>query len=219
MLRLFLVPILAFAKVHFSNFLLGSLWIRPNGPSTGAANSAAQPALNVQAQGNAVLPLSQAVITTAETAILNPAQSSTFLQVQLPPNLADSEQTPLDLVFSGFIKTTASGTVTLTVREGSSATLGSNTQIAHSSGVTQNSASAPFKIHVNFTFDSTSGKMVGEYDGYINNVLITRTALDAVVTGLSNSSDPVLTFILSVTSSGAGSGTPTTVYLQRANVG
>ena len=196
-----------------------SLWDRPYGPQNGAANSAAQTSLNQQAQGTPVLPAQLNLTSSSEAVLMNPSESSAPLLVQLPPNLPSAEQTPIDVVISGYIKTTATGTVELKVYEGTSATVGSDTKIADSGAVTQNTATAPFMFYMRLVYDSVSGKMGGWFEGVINNTLIARTALSNVVSGLSNAATPVLSLLLSATSSGATSGDPTTVNVEKFSIG
>jgi hypothetical protein len=193
-----------------------SLWDRPYGPQTGAFNSSFQTGLSVQAQGQTLLPTSLAVVSSSEVAIPNPQNLAVALICPIPPNQPSLEQTAFDIVATGYIKTTASGTVELKIYSGTSI---SGTKIADSGAVTQNTLAEPFLFHVLGVYDSVSGHLGGSFDGFINNTLIARTALSNILTGISNASNPVLNLVLSITSSGATSGTPTTINLQKFNAG
>ena len=193
--------------------VLASLWVPKYSALTGAAQSAYQTGLNVQAQGNVVLPTTFAVSSATETVIPNPQNTSAALIAPLPPNQPQNANTPLDFIVSGEIQTTASGTVELKLYSGTSTTVGNDTKIADSGAVTQNTLTVPFEFHVHLVLGATSGKIGGWFEGFINNTLITRTALNSVLSGLSNAANPVINVLPSITSSGATSGTPTTITL------
>jgi hypothetical protein len=197
-----------------------SLWDRPYGPTTGAASSAAQTALNAQAAGNSVLPVSQTFVAATEAKILNPFNSAVALNIPLPPDTA-MEQTVWDVSVSGYIKTGASGTIALGLyADALAAVTAGNLLHKTASAVTQNSATAPFFIHGKFVYDSVSGKLTGQVGGMINNVIDPEIAVSNVLTGISNLANPVLNLSLSVTSSGAGAGAAaTTINIQKFNAG
>jgi hypothetical protein len=192
---------------------------RPNGPVSGAASSTTATALNTQAAQSGPLPATQAIVSTSETKILSPENSAVVLSVVLPPFTAD-EQTPLDLSISGYIKTTASGTIALGVYADALTTV-TSANLLHktASATTQNSTTAPFFIHIKLIYDSVSGKLQGQAGGIINNVIDPEIAITNVPTGISNTANPVATFSLTITSSGAASGTPTTINVQKFSVG
>jgi hypothetical protein len=195
------------------------LFDRPQGPVAPAASVTSQPSLNTQA--SAILgPLpAQLVLQAAAEAILaNPQNSAIALTIALPPNTAN-EQSELILAASGYIKTTSTTNVTLKVYSGSSLTPGSNTQLATSGAVAQNTATAPFLIRLHFVYDSVSGKVGGFFKFLINNTLVAEGALSNVVTAVSNTGNPVLTFCLSGTSSGADGTHFTTINVARFSVG
>jgi hypothetical protein len=192
-----------------------SIWDPEFGPLTGAAQSAQMTTLNAQQQGNAVLPTSFSVTSSTEAVIPNPQNLTAALLVPLPPNLPGVEKTPMDFIASGELKTLASGTIDLKIYSGISTTVGSDTKIADSGAVTQNTATAAFEFHVHFVLDSTPGTIGGWFEGFINNTLIARTALSSVLSGLSNAANPVINLLMSLTSSGATSGNPTTITLQK----
>jgi hypothetical protein len=197
-----------------------SLSDRPYGPTTGAANSAAQSALNVQAGGAAVLPVSQTFVAATEAKILNPFNSAVALAVPLPPDTG-LEQTVFDVFISGYIKTGASGTIVLGLyADALAAVTAGNLLHKTASAVTQNSATAPFFIHATLIYDSMSGKLTGKAGEMINNVIDPEIAVSNVLTGISNLANPVLNFSLSVTSSGAAAGAAATVInIQKFNAG
>lgn len=197
-----------------------SLWDRPNGPTTGAANSAAQAALNVQGLGASILPVLATFVATAEAKILNPQNAAAALSVPLPPD-STLEQTVFDVMVSGYIKTGASGTIALALYADAGATVtAGNLLHKTASAVTQNSATAPFFFHAQLIYDSVSGKLQGKAGGMINNVIDPEIAISNVPTGISNTANPVLNFSLSITSSGAGAGAAATVInIQKFNAG
>jgi hypothetical protein len=192
-----------------------TLSLRPFAPGPnlpGVENVIAQ---SVQGEGPGPLPALQVLITTAETLIVNPANLAQALSCAIPPN-TNIEQVPFDFNWSGYITTEGSGTVTLKVYEGTST---SGTLLGSSSTVTQNSASAPFFVQAKMIYDSVSGKLCGVIKFVINNTIVAEVHLSNVVTGLSNTTDPVVQFCVSLTSSAAGSGTPTTINTQNLSCG
>jgi hypothetical protein len=192
---------------------------RPVGPQTIAASSSAQSGLNVQAVLNAVMPALQVLASSTETVIVNPENTAIALILALPPYQPSLEQTAFDLWASGYTTTTASGTITIKLYSGTSTTVGSDTALGSSGAVTQNTASAPWRVHAELLYDSVSGKLTGTIEFSVNNSLVTKVALTNVVTGISNLTNPVASFVISFTSSGATSGTPTTVNVQKFSVG
>lgn len=196
-----------------------SLWDRPNGPVSGAANSATATALNVQAAQAGPLPATQAIVSASEIKILSPENAAVALSISLPPNTAD-EQAVLDLMVSGYIKTTATGTLALALyADGAVAITAGNLLHKTASAATQNTATAPFLFHAQMIYDSVSGKLQGKAGGQINNVLDPEIAFTNVITGLSNAANPVANFTFSITSSGALVGTPTTIVISKFSVG
>ncbi len=192
---------------------------RPNGPVLAQTAPANQPGLNVQGGQAGPLPATQSIVTTAETKLLSTQNTSVALSVALPPDTAN-EQTDLVLEVCGYIKTTNTGTIALGLYAdaGTSVTSG-NLLHKTASAVTQNSASAPFSIRAVFRYDSVSGKLTGECKQSINNTVDPEIAFSNVPTGISNTSNPVAQFSLSITSSGAASGTPTTIVVTKFSVG
>lgn len=189
-----------------------SLWDRPNGPFSGAANSAAQSALNAQANQNPTQPVSQAVISSSEVKILSPQNTAVALSIEIPPNTGN-EQTVFDVVASGYVKTTASGTLAIGLYgDGLAAVTSANLLHKTASATTQNSTTAPWEFHARLIYDSVSGKLTGKAGGMINNVIDPDLALTNVLTGINNATNPVVTFSLSLTSSGAD-GTHTTTFV------
>jgi len=163
------------------------------------------------------LPATQTVASSTETVIVDPQNTSAALIVSVPPNRF--EQIPFDLVISGYLKTTSSTNLTLKVYSGTSTTVGSNTKIADSSTVAQNSASAPFEVRLHLLYDTVSGKLTGFSEFLINNTLVAKTALAAVVTGLNNVNNPVANFVFSLTSSGADGTHLTTINVANFTLG
>jgi len=195
------------------------LYDRPQGPTAPAANSATQQAINTQASAQlGPLPAQLLLASSAEAIVVNPLNIAIPLSVALPPN-TQNEQSELVLEISGYIKTTSTTNVTAKVYSGTSLTPGSNTKIGDSGAIAQNSATAPFIIRLHLIYDSVSGKLHGWYKFLINNNLVAEAALSNVVTGLSNTANPVATFVVSFTSSGADGTHITTINVARFSVG
>ncbi|MGA9668431.1 MAG: hypothetical protein WBQ94_04440 [Terracidiphilus sp.] len=195
-----------------------SLWNRPNGPVSPAANSATATALNTQAAISGPLPLAVSITSATEAKILTAL--GTALTVALQPD-SEFEQTVFDICVSGYIKTTASGTIAIGVYADSGTTVtAGNLLHKTASATTQNTATAPFFIQGRLIYDSVSGKLTGKIGGMINNVIDPDIAISNVLTGISNTTvaGPVA-FSLSVTSSGALTTAITTVNIQRFSVG
>jgi hypothetical protein len=195
-----------------------SLWQRPNGIGTIAASSSSQAGLSQQITLNPLFPMTLSLSSTAETVLPHPQNSSIACVCPLAPN-EGNEQVAFDVEISGYITTTSTTNVTLKVYSGSSLTVGSDTQLATSGAIAQNSASAPFEIHLHCVYDSVSGKMGGYFEGFINNSLIARAALSNVITGIKDTNNPVVGFLISGTSSGADGTHLTTVVIKNFTAG
>lgn len=192
---------------------------RPYGPNSGNPSGLSTETQNVQGEGPAPLPALQLVVSATEVKILNPAQPALALSIAIPPNTT-LEQTVFDLYVSGYIKTTASGTLALAVYADALATVTSGNLLHKTaSAVTQNSATAPFSVHLRLQYDSVSGKLTGTGESNINNVIDPAIAITNVPTGISNTNDPVLSFSLTLTSSGALTTAITTINVQKFSVG
>lgn len=193
---------------------------RPYGPDPGNPSGLSTESQNVQAAVNeGVLPALQLITSATEAKILNPLNSTLALSVPIPPN-TQLEQAPFDVFISGYIKTTASGSIAIGLYADDLTTVTSG-DLLHktASAVTQNSATAPFWVHARLIYDSVSGELTGVCGGSINNVIDPEIALTNVQTGISNSGDPVLNLSLSITSSGALVSTPTTINVQKFTAG
>jgi len=204
---------------------MGTLYDRPNGPVSGGASVANQTAINVAAALAGPLPALQSLISTAETLILSPENLAVALSIAMPLN-TQTEQTPFTLSASGYIKTTASGTITIDLYEG--LVIASGNLLKSSGAVTQNSATAAWWLIADLIYDSVSGVLAGTVGFYINKTLVATATLANFVGGFLNQGNPsanpptvavLPTFCLSVTSSGAASGTPTTVNVQKFSCG
>jgi hypothetical protein len=193
---------------------------RPYGVPSQGNTVSGQTAIGVQASTvGPQLPATQLVTSATEIVVTQGTQSSGLpLQTVLPGD-KNLEQKGFDAYWSGYIKTTATGTVLLKVYSGTSATVGNDTQLATSGAITQNTATAPFEVHLHLIYDSVSGKLTGYFDFTINNTIVARTALSNVVPAILNGNNPVATFLLSITSSGATTGTPTTINVAATSCG
>lgn len=201
------------------------LWDRPFGPVSGGASVANQSAINVPAALAGPLPATQSVVATTETLILNPENLAVALSCQVEPNTA-IEQTRFNIAASGYVKTTASGTITFTLYSGT--TIVSGNLLKASSAVTQNTATAAWWLDGELIFDSVSGVLAGAIGFYINKTLVAKATLanfpaTFLNTGNPSANPPTVAnlpqFCLTITSSGAGSGTPTTVNVQKFSCG
>ncbi len=81
---------------------------------------------------------------------------------------------------------------------GSSLTPASNTTIAQSAPVTVAQTSCPWSIEAQLNFDSTSGKLHGQFTSNINNSVGALTNLSAVITGLNGNTEPVFNLVAGV---------------------
>jgi hypothetical protein len=195
-----------------------SLWDRPNGPTSGAANSATQTALNTQAAQSGPLPALQVITGTSETVILSPENSAVPLTVTLPPDTAN-EQSALDLVATGYVKTTNSTNITLKFYSGTSLTTGSDTLLGSSGALALNTATCSFKVKSEVQYDSVSGLLVGTIEFYFNKAIVAKVTWSNFPTGVNNTSNPVASFLLTITSSAATALLPTTINVQKFSVG
>jgi hypothetical protein len=196
-----------------------SLWNRPYAAVTGAASVANQTGLNVQAGQTGPLPALSIITVATETKLLSPQNPAVALSIAFPPG-TNNEQTLVDVVASGYIKTTAAGTIALGLYADALTTVtAGNLLHKTATAVTQSTATAPFFIHAQLLYDSVSGKLTGKTDGMINNTIDPVLANSNVPTGISNNGNPVFNLSLSITSSGGAAGTPTTINVQRFSVG
>jgi hypothetical protein len=184
-------------------------------------------ALNTQAtavgQQTSTLPIAQAIVSTAETQILSGPVPQIPLSCAIHPS-TQAEQVKFNVDASGYITTESTGTVTLSLYEGVSTTIGSNTLLKASSAVTQTGTTgtpvtAPWWIHADLIYDSVSGLLCGKVEFYINKVLVSAATLANFLTGVSNANDPVVQFSMTATSSGAASNAPTTINVANFSCG
>jgi hypothetical protein len=197
---------------------------RPYGPSPGNPSGLSTFTQNVAAVGTqqGVLPALQLVTSATEVVIINPLTSPLAaplaLNVPLPPKVG-LEQMPFDLNGSGYIKTTATGNQTLKLYSGTSTTVASNTLLASSGAIAQNTAIAPFWIIGKLIYDSVSSLLCGKVGFYLNKTLVADVTLSNFVTGVLDTNDPVVSFLLSLTSSGALTTAITTINVQAFTAG
>lgn len=177
---------------------------RQYGPSIATPSPASGvPAINVQAQ-TGIIPLPATLTTgvsTSETLIPNPATPTKPLLVQVPAS-SNLEQRIWEFECTGYIITGGTTNITLKVYAAlGTATLStSSTSLGSSGAVAQNSAKAPFWAHAKLIFDSISGKLHGTIDYLINNTVVASAAV-AVLTGVSDTANPVLSLGMSLTCS------------------
>lgn len=204
---------------------MSTLWDLPNSPVNAAASVANQTGMNAQAALPGPLPVKQSLTSTAETLIASALNAAVALTTALGPDTA-IEQTIFNVVASGIITTSASGTLAINLYEG--AAIASGNLLKSSGAVTQNSATASFYVKGELIFDSVTGILAGTVKFYINKIVVAEATLANFVAGFLNQGNPSANpptlanlplFCLSVTSSGAAGGTPTTVNVQKFSCG
>jgi hypothetical protein len=191
---------------------------RPWGPSTGTPSGLSVNTLNAQAGTNPPpLPTTQVVTVATETVIINPGLVSDVtanlpLSVAVPPN-SPTEKIPFDLNLSGSI--TAAGDYTATVKlyagQNPTGTPADDTNVIASGAVTVDDTTEPFFIKATMIYDSVTGKLRGQFSGQIGATLIASTSFENVVTGIENTSDPVVQLYPTITFSAANAANAITV--------
>lgn len=197
---------------------MSSLWDRPNGPQSIAANSAAQSALNVQAALAASQPATLILSAAAEVVVPNPQNATLPFICPLSGNQGN-EQTMIDLVASGIVNTGQATNVTLKLYSGVSLTIGSDSLLGSSGAIAVNTTTTPWRCHAELIYDSVSGKLHGDVEWLLNNTLVAKAAVSTVVTGLKDTNALVASFVLSAISSAATAPLPTTVTVRKFCVG
>jgi hypothetical protein len=174
------------------------------GPAPAPGLQGTFPALNTPgAVAPGPLPASQTILVNTEVVIANPALSTIALYVPIPAN-SPLEQKRFQLMASGIMTLGTSSTATIKLYSGSSLTPGSNTLLKSSGAASAFSGTAAWWIDAKLIFDSTSGKLAGEVEFFINNVIVASAAIANQPTGISNTNNPVTTFCLSFTFGTAG---------------
>ena len=191
---------------------------RPYGPSSGNPSGLSVIAQDVQGEGPGPLPALQVISSTAETLIVNPANTALVLTVQIPPN-TELEQTLFDLIASGYIKTTNTTNITLKLYSG--AAIVSGNLLKSSGAIAQNTLTLAFYVKGNLIYDSVSGILAGTVKFYLAETLVAEATLANFVTGINNAANPgpVAEFCLSITSSAATALLPTTINVQKFSAG
>ena len=163
--------------------------------------------INIAAQTSgalaAILPALQTILGTTETVIADPGILTNALIVAIEPG-GPCEQEEFQLLASGYFNLGTSSTVTLRLYSGTSLTPGSNTLLKSSGASSAFSGKAPWKLKAILLYDSVSGQLTGTVEFLINNVVVAAAAVTNVVTGVNNANNPVLSFVISVQFSTAG---------------
>lgn len=108
---------------------------------------------------------------------------------------------------SGVVTTSGAAiTVQPFIAAGSSLTAASDTVLAAPAAVTVAATSCPWTVEAALLFDSTSGKLNGQFSSNINNSVGAPAALATVLTGLNGVNEPVFQIVTGVTFSTAGPG-------------
>jgi hypothetical protein len=170
-----------------------------SGASVGGTNPPGLVTANVQATNAASLPATQVVANTAETVLVDPANTAIPLILTIPPS-SPLEQEEFEVIASGTLNHGASLTVNIKLYSGTSLTVGSDTLLGASGAISAFTGKAPWKLRAKAIYDSVSGKMNGTIQFVVNNNLVAEAAFSNVVTGISNSTfNGVVNFVLSVT--------------------
>jgi hypothetical protein len=174
------------------------------GPS-GVPGGAGLLARNTSGVAAAVLPATQTITDTNEAVILNPSLSSATQALVLNiPATSPLDGQPFEVLASGRLNLGTSSTVEIKLYSGSSTTVGSNTLLKTSGAMTAFSGKSNWWVKAKLMFDSDSGKLNGTLQFMCNNVLVAEAAITNVPTGISNSNNPVLSFVLSFKFASAG---------------
>jgi hypothetical protein len=173
------------------------------GPSSAPAIPGGVVTANTPATNAAPLPANVTILNTTETVITSPANPGQPLVLNIPPG-GPLEQRRFELYASGYIFTGTSSTVTIKLYSGTSATVGSDTLLGSSGAITAFAGKAPWYASANLIYDSVSGKLQGSIKFLVNNTLVSEVAVSNVVTGISNTNNPVASFVISVTFGTAG---------------
>jgi hypothetical protein len=186
---------------------------RNYGPA--GAPGAPSSVINAALTNASPVPATLAGNTTAEQVVLNPALSTTASPVALVVSIpagAILDKKVFDLVISGAIAAGAAGNVTMKVYSGTSTTPGSDTLLANSGAIAYAGAGgAPFFARLKLIYDSVSGKLGGTVAFLINNTVVAEVAISNVVTGITNTANPILSFAVSFTFSVANAANLVTV--------
>lgn len=188
---------------------------RPFTPGTNLPNVSSVISQSVQGEGPGPLPALQSISATTEQLIVNPFNTAIALSCAIPPN-TNLEQQPLNFNWSGYIKTTANGNITLKIYSGTSL---SGTLLGSSGAIAQNNLAAPFWAKMELIYDSVSGKLDGTVKFFLNHGIVAEVAISNTITGVSNTTDPVAQFCVSCTSSGASGANLTTINTQDLSCG
>jgi len=182
----------------------------------GAVSGSVPPGLvpaSTGATNNASLPATQSITGTSETVIADPAiqGGGTALILSIPPG-GPCEQEPFEISASGIVNTGASSTVTIKLYSGTSLTPGSNTLLKSSGAITAFTGKSNWWIKARLLYDTTSGELNGTVQFMVNNNLVAEAAVTNVVTGISNTANPVASFVVSVQFGTGNANTTFTIH-------
>lgn len=172
----------------------------------GPAGAPGQPAPAINTPANNAPPVLPAQVVgnvTTEQVVQNPSLSSAAnpiaLVVPIPSN-SILEQQPFEITASGYIKAGAAGNVTANLYEGSSTTVANNV-LLKSSGAEAFALNviAPFWIKARAVYDSVSGKLAGTVQFLLNGTLVAEAAFTNTPTGINDTNNPVVSFVISFT--------------------
>lgn len=195
-----------------------SLWQRPYGASSIAANPSTQAGLNTQAAVAALQPATLVLTGITEIVVPHPQNPAVAFVCAVPPGTGLG-QIGFDLVVGGIITTTNTTNVTLNLYSGNSLTIANDKSLGTSGAIAVGTTSAPFELRAHLLFDNTSGKLTGWFEGIANNTLIARAVISNVITGVKDSNNPVASFVVSALASAAAPANPATISIRNFTVG
>ena len=211
---------------------MGLLSNRPNGPVI-PANNTPPNTINVQATlVPGPLPATLTLVSSTETLVANPNNTSIPLSVALQPD-TNLEQGVFDLWGSGIITTGTTTNITIKLYEGTTITSGNvlgTTSTVAQNGTTSARSTMGWFVHLVGILNSVSGALEGTVEFYLAETLVAKATLSHFLTGFLNQGNPsanpptvaaLPTFSLSFTSSGATSaaGASTVVNVQQFSCG
>ena len=206
---------------------------RPYGVVTVGQQVPPIPAINAQASVTpGPLPATLTLTSNTETLIPSVLAAATPVTIAVGPDTS-IEQSVFDLYASGTFKTGSTTNLTVKVYEG--AAIVSGNLLGSSGAIAQNgtggaNVTRSWFAHARLIFDSVSGELAGDIDFYVNRTRVAAATLSNFVVGpFLNAGNPsanpptvslLPSFCISVTSSGATTGTGATVVnLQKFSCG
>lgn len=183
---------------------------RNYGPS--GAPGAPSASINTVLTNTSPLPATITNNLTTEQVVNNPAlPPNNPLLVQIPSqSILDGKK--FSIVASGSLNVAAAENVTIKMYSGTSETVGSDTLLATSTAEAfAGAASGPWIMTCDAAYDTITGKLGGTCKFLMANQLVAEAVFSNVITGIAESSNPILSFLLSVQFSVANAANSFTV--------